>query len=326
MAEALYPAIEPYRTEHLDVGDGHRLYLEQSGNPEGLPVLVLHGGPGGASTPRLRRFFDPARYRIVCFDQRGCGKSLPVGERHANDTRAQLADIERLRGHLGVARWLLFGGSWGATLALLYAGSCRDRCLGLLLRGSFLAERADLDWFFHGAAGMVPDAWAAFEARVPRGDGESVMAACLRVLGDDDAPEAAAVAAAWFAWESTLARPWQRPPVAAASSSSGALASYRLQAAYLTRQCDLHDGEVLEAAAAAGDLPAALVHGRLDLVCRPMASWSLWRTMPQARLRLVDQAGHDSFPSGMAKALTEAADRFAADGHFAGLGSEWFRR
>ena len=152
------------------------------------------------------------------------------------------------------------------------------------------------------------------------------MAACLRVLGDDDAPEAAAVAAAWFAWESALARPWQRPPVAASSSSPGALASYRLQAAYLRRQCDLRDGEVLEAAAAAGELPTALVHGRLDLVCRPASAWSLWRTMPQARLHLVGQAGHDSFPSAMAGALTEAADRFAADGHFAGLGPEWFRR
>ncbi|MEZ5658888.1 MAG: alpha/beta fold hydrolase [Burkholderiaceae bacterium] len=325
MADPLYPAIEPYRSEHLDVGDGHRLYVEQAGDPEGIAVLCIHGGPGGASTPRQRRFFDPGRYRIVSFDQRGCGRSLPAGERRANDTAASLCDIERIRLHLGIERWLVFGGSWGAALAVLYAGAHAQPCLGLILRGAFLAGPADLDWFFHGAAALAPDAWAALDARIARDHGESLMAACLRQARGADEALAGRVVAAWLAWEAALSRPWLPPPVAAAGVSAATLAAYRLQADYLERCFDLHEGQVLAAADQARGLPCALIHGRFDWVCRPAGAWALWRSLPGARLRLVEQAGHDSYPPAMAKALREAADAYPRNGGFDELGSEWLR-
>lgn len=326
MATEQHPAADPYRTDWLDVGAGHRLYVEQSGNPAGLPVVVLHGGPASGSSPRQRRFFDPSRYRIVLFDQRGSGRSTPAGGLADNTTGDLLADIERIRVFLAIERWLVFGGSWGATLALLYAGRHRDRCLGLVLRGCFLAENADLDWFFDGAAALAPDAWEAFASAVPRTGGESLRSAAVRGMAGDDPAVVERVARAWVRWEATLTRPGLEPAGASGPLSDGMVAKYRLQAAYLARQCDVRDGEVLAAAVAARGMPAAIVHGRLDFVCRPGASWRVAEAFGGARLRLVEGAGHDPYQPAMAATLVRATDHFAEHGHFDGPGAQWTRR
>lgn len=320
--------LEPYDRRRLEVGGGHDLSIEQAGDPHGLPVLVIHGGPASGSSPRHRRFFDPSRYRIVSYDQRGSGRSTPAGGLQANGTPELVADIERIRTALGIERWLVFGGSWGATLALVYAGLHRDRCLGLVLRGVFLAESGDLDWFFHGAARLLPDAWASFEQRVPRPVGQSLMAGCLEALAraDEDPDRAARVTAAWLDWEAALTRPGGTPAASSAPADPAAVRKYRLQAAYLARQCDLADGAVLESAAAACGLPAALVHGRLDFVCRPDNGWRVAGALSGSRLRLIAGAGHDPYHPEMAAALRAATDEFARAGSFERLGPDWIRR
>ncbi|MEZ5738468.1 MAG: prolyl aminopeptidase [Burkholderiaceae bacterium] len=309
----LYPPLEPFATEQLATDPPHVLHLEQCGRPDGLPVLFLHGGPASGCSPRHRQFFDPARYRIVLFDQRGSGRSQPHGERQDNDTPALVADIERIRRHLGIERWLVFGGSWGSSLALAYAGAHPANCLGLVLRGIFLTGRADMDWFFEQAQGLAPEAWAAFSGQVGGTRAADILAGYTRQLESPDSAPAAA--AAWAAWETTLSRPGAGPAGAGAEGASEtSVRKYRLQAAYLNRLCDLDEAAVLAAARCAASLPTAIVHGRLDWVCRPVNAWRLGQVMPGARLRFVDHAGHDPFHAEMAGKLVSATDCFARSG------------
>ena len=249
---ALYPELPINRQTTLDVGDGHRLYVEESGNPDGVPVIGLHGGPAGQAAPAMRRFFDPARYRICLFDQRGAGRSRPHGETRANTTAHLVDDIERIRVALGVSRWLVFGGSWGSALALAYAGAHPHACTGLVLRGIFLTGWADMQWFFADAGQLVPDAWARFAAHVGADDAAGILRGYTAALHDDDATAREATAN-WLAWEAALSSPGRNPKPAAQSQpvSDEAVRKYRLQAAYLNRGCDLGDDAVLSAAAAA---------------------------------------------------------------------------
>lgn len=311
----LYPAIEPWQSGWLPADAGHEIYYEQCGNPDGLPVLFLHGGPAGGLSPRQRCFFDPARYRICLFDQRGCGRSRPHGERAGNTTPALLADIERLRAVLGIDAWLVFGGSWGSALALAYASAHRHACLGLILRGIFLTGQADMAWFFAQAGGLLPDAWARFSGHVGATRADDILAAYARALEDAESAQAASAAAHWLAWETALSTPGQTPPTVTKAGPE-TVRKYRLQAAFLLRHCDLGDTALWHAADRVTGLPIAIVHGRLDWVCRPANAWRLARRLPGSRLRLLAGAAHDPYSAPMLEALLSATDLFARDRHF----------
>lgn len=318
----LFPPAPPLEHGLLEVGDGHRLYFERCGNPEGLPVLFLHGGPGSGCSPRHRRFFDPARFHVVLFDQRGCGRSTPRGGCHANTTRELLDDIEHLRVHLGIDRWLVFGGSWGAALAVAYCSAHPLACLGAILRGSFLTGQADLDWFFgtEGAAAICADAWSAFCAALPAAlEGRALAALCASLGEDADTQTAHAAAQAWAGWENALIAPGRAPAAPAAPSAEEEAArvdKYRVQAHYLAHSCFLGEEAVLEAAGGMAGIPTAIVHGRLDLVCRARNALRLHAALPGSRLLLVDGAGHSPFDAPLTRALIDALAHFAAHRDF----------
>ncbi|WP_440224546.1 prolyl aminopeptidase [Dokdonella sp. MW10] len=311
-----YPDIAPWDEGVLDTADGHRVHYEQCGARDGVPVVFLHGGPGSGCSPAHRRFFDPARYRAVLFDQRGCGRSTPRGGTRHNTTAHLLADIEALRTRLRIERWLVAGGSWGSSLALAYADAHRASVTGLVLRGVFLTGRADLDWFFTGARELVPDAWEAFAATFPRRHRRDPLAVLVRVFEDDDAERVAACTRAWWAWERALLGVSGPAPVPDGDAIARAVDRYRVQAHYLARRCFLGERALLGAASRLRGLPVAIVHGREDLVCRPRNAWRVHRAAGGSRLRLVDGAGHDPFHPALYDAFTGALDAFAADGDF----------
>jgi len=298
----------------LDVGHGHRIYYEQSGAMQGEPVVVLHGGPGSGSSARHREMFDAARYRIVQFDQRGCGRSTPLGETAHNHTDALVADIEVLRRHLGIERWLVCGGSWGAALALAYAARHREHVGGVLLRGTFLTGREDLDWFFHGAAAFAPEAHADFISGIPRRWQRNVASWLDRCFARADA-RCADIATAWQTYELRL-----DGASASASFTPDAIerliAKYRVQAHYLARRCFLGEAAVVRAANALHGVPVALVHGEHDKVCRPSNAWRVHRACAGSRLAWAAQAGHSPFHPATSALTRSATDCFAEHGDF----------
>ncbi|HKE46815.1 MAG TPA: alpha/beta fold hydrolase [Rhodanobacteraceae bacterium] len=305
-----------FDTGWLDAGHGHRVYYEQAGAPDGIPAVLLHGGPGSGSTVRQREILDAARYRIVQFDQRGSGRSTPAGGTAHNHTDALIGDIEALREQLGIERWLVCGGSWGAALALAYAARHRERVAGVLLRGTFLTSREDLDWFFHGAGALFPEAHAAFIAHVPRRWQRSVVAWLDRCFSRDD-PRAAGIAAAWQAYELRLMGD-RSPPTGAPGeeASKGLVAKYRVQAHYLARRCFLGERAVLRAASALRGVPVAIVHGEEDRICRPVNAWRVHRACPGSRLAWAVGAGHSPFHPAMLALTRGATDAFASAGDF----------
>ncbi|MFC0202473.1 prolyl aminopeptidase [Paracoccus rhizosphaerae] len=287
----LHPAVEPYARHTIEVGDGHSLYVEECGNPEGRPVLVLHGGPGGGCSPFMRRFFDASHYRVVLFDQRGCGRSRPTAEVQANTTDHLVADIAAIRAQLGVGRWLLFGGSWGATLALAYAEAHPDHVSGLILRGVFLGTQAELDWFYGGgAARFFPDLWAQFQEPIPQAERGDMIGAYHRRLFDDDLGRQARYAQPWLMWENALAG------LQAAGLSHAppeyARAFARLENHYFSNRCFLEEGQLLRNRSRIEHLPAVIVQGRYDMVCPPIGAHSLAQGWPDCDLRLVPASGH----------------------------------
>jgi proline iminopeptidase len=298
----------------LEVGHGHRLWYAQSGAADGVPVVSLHGGPGSASTPRQREIFDAGCWRIVQFDQRGCGRSTPLGETAHNHTGALLQDIEALREHLGIERWLVSGGSWGSALALAYAARHPERVCGLLLRGMFLAGRADLDWFFHDVAACAPQANAQFLAAIPRRWQRSVPAWLDRCFSGGDGQRQWQVAAAWQRYEMQLDHPAATFPSGAntdEASRARLIAKYRVQAHYLARRCFLGEDAVMRAAASLRGIPVALVHGTRDLVCRPGNAWRVQRAIAGSRLAWAEPAAHDPFHPSAFGLLRAATDAFA---------------
>jgi proline iminopeptidase len=315
-SDPLYPPIRPYRTGRLRVSALHELYFEESGNPRGKPVVFLHGGPGGGTDPKMRRFFNPRRYRIVLFDQRGCGKSTPHASLEENTTWDLVADIERLREHLGVERWQVFGGSWGSTLALAYAQRHPKRVTELVLRGIFLLRRSELEWFYQsseGAASLYPDLWEQFIAPIPQVERYDMMRAYYRRLTSSHAQERNKAARAWSIWEGATSFLRSNPAyVAKFKVSAYAAAFARIECHYFVNAGFLDsDDQLLRDVTLMKKIPGVIVQGRYDLVCPMRSAWHLHRAWPKAKLVIVPDAGHSAFEPGIAKALRQAADGFA---------------
>ncbi|MCU1571220.1 MAG: prolyl aminopeptidase [Naasia sp.] len=315
---ALYPALEPYDSGLLDVGDGQRIYWETSGNPEGKPAVFLHGGPGGGTSPDHRRLFDPERYRIVLLDQRGCGRSLP----HASDPAADLAtnttwhlvgDIERVREVLGIDRWLVLGGSWGSTLALAYAETHPDRVTELVLRGIFTLRKAELDWFYEGgAAALFPDLWQGFLEPVPEERRDAMISAYSGLLADEDPLVHGPAAVAWATWEASTITLLPRPDVVAQFAEPRyALAFARIENHYFANRGWFEEGQLIRDATRLRHIPGVIVQGRYDVCTPPMTAWDLSIAWPEAELRMIPDAGHAYDEPGILDALIDATDRFA---------------
>lgn len=303
----------------LDVGQGHRVYYEQAGAIDGIPVVLLHGGPGSGSSPRQRVFYDPARFRIVQFDQRGSGRSEPMGETRHNHTAALIGDIDRLREHLAIDRWLVSGGSWGSTLALAYAASHRERVSGVVLRAVFLAGRADIDWYFDGSRAVAPEAYERFVAEIPRRWRRRIPQYLERSLRGSDAEKCARLATAWMHYEAALNGPDPAMPQAVPPPLGGAealCAKYKIQAHYLAQRCFLGHAAVLRAAAALRGVPLAIIHGTRDLICLPQGAWRVHRACAGSRLAWAPGAGHDPFHPAMDALMRAALVCFAEFGDF----------
>jgi proline iminopeptidase len=309
-----YPPIEPFDTGYLAVGDGHEMYYEQSGNPAGKPAVFVHGGPGGGGDVNARRFFDPARYRIVVFDQRGSGRSRPHASLEANTTWHLVADMQRLRRHLGCDRWLVFGGSWGSTLALAYAQSHPEAVSELVLRGIFLLRELELTWFYQFGAGLIfPEQWQRFVAPIPPAERHDLLKAFHRRLLSDDAAVRLEAARAWSVWEgatSSLKPNLKREDQFGAPEFALALA--RIEAHYfVNRGFFTHENQLLDGVERIRHIPGVIVHGRYDVVCPIDTAYELHRRWPEADFRIVVDAGHSAYEPGITAELIAATDRFA---------------
>ena len=309
----LYPAIEPYASGLLDVGDGHRVYWERSGTPGGIPAVFLHGGPGGGCGPAHRRLFDPARYDILLFDQRGCGRSLPHAELEANTTWHLVADIERLRAMCGHEQWLVFGGSWGSTLALAYAETHPDRVSGLILRGIFLLRQAELDWYYQGgAAWLFPDKWEHFLAPIPAAEqGNLIEAYRRRLTGDNEAAKIAA-ARAWAQWEGGTITLLPDPALTEGfGEDQFALAFARIENHYFVHNGWMVEAQLLRDVGKLRGIPGTIVQGRYDSATPVRSAWDLHRAWPEAEFHLIDDAGHAYSEPGILDRLVRATDAHA---------------
>jgi proline iminopeptidase len=314
----LYPPLQAHRTGFLRVSPQHELYYEESGNPRGKPMVFLHGGPGGGTDPKMRRFFDPKRYRIVLFDQRGCGQSRPHASLLDNTTWHLVEDMEALRKHLGIERWAIFGGSWGSTLALAYAQAHPDRVLALVLRGIFLLRRAELEWFYQdpaGAGSLFPDLWEHYVAPIPPSERGDMMRAYYTRLTSDDPTVLRAAARAWSVWEGATSFLRLNPDYLAKFEQPEYAAAFaRIEAHYFVHGGFLEsDTQLLDQAPRLRDIPGVIVQGRYDVVCPMRSAWDLHRAWPQADLRIVPDAGHSAFEPGITHELITATDRFARD-------------
>ena len=312
----LYPPIKAYRTGYLRVSELHEIYFEESGNPDGKPAVFLHGGPGGGTEPKMRRFFDPARYRIVLFDQRGCGRSRPHASLVDNTTWHLVDDIERLREHLHIERWLVFGGSWGSTLALAYAEKHPERVTELILRGIFMLRRWELDWFYQrsdGTGALYPDLWEPYVALIPQGERADMMRAYYARLTSDDAGVRKQAAKAWSVWEGATSN--LRPAadyIAKFDEDRFAEAFARIECHYFVNGGFFRaDSQLLDDVHRIRHIPGIIVQGRYDIVCPMKSAWDLHRAWPEADLRIVPDAGHSAFERGNLHELIVATDRFA---------------
>ena len=312
----LYPPIKPYRIGRLRVSRVHDLYFEESGNPKGKPVVFLHGGPGGGTDPKMRRFFDPKRYRIILYDQRGCGLSTPHASLVENTTWDLVEDIEKLRDFLAIPRWQVFGGSWGSTLAIAYAETHPKRVTELVLRGIFTLRRWELEWFYQdpgGAAALFPDLWAEYVAPIPKAERQDMIAAYYKRLTSGNAKTAQAAARAWSIWEGATSFLRVNPDyVAHFDDSKYAAAFARIECHYfVNRGFFRRDAQLLEDVKRIRKIPGVIVQGRYDVICPMRSAWDLHRAWPEADLRIVGDAGHSAFEPGMIHELVGATDRFA---------------
>lgn len=309
----LYPPVEPFDRHMMDVGDGHKVYVEQSGNPDGVPVIVLHGGPGGGCSPAMRRYFDPKVYRIVLFDQRGCGRSKPHASVEANTTWHLVADIEKIRNSFGIDRWIVFGGSWGATLALIYAQAHPDRVRQLVLRGVFMMTQAELDWFYGGGAGQFwPETWERFQELIPEDErGDMISAYHKRLFADDSATQTI-YAKAWSAWENAVATV-HSSGIGGDSPAEYARAFARLENHYFTNAGFLdYDGQIMDQMAKIAHIPGVIVQGRYDMICPPRTAYRLAEVWGEnADLRMIPVAGHALSEPGISAELVGVMDRLA---------------
>jgi proline iminopeptidase len=306
----LYPAIEPHKTGMLPVGDGHALYYEVSGNPKGKPILFLHGGPGSGTQPLQRRFFDPARYRIILLDQRGAGQSTPSGSLEANTTRHLVADIETLRRHLDIARWVVFGGSWGSTLALAYAGAHPEACVALVVRGIWLGRKRDIDWWIYGLNRIYPDYWEAFAGHLHPWERDDIVEAYYRRLIDPDPKIHMPAAIAWRGFDQRVSSllPNENDP---APPGARTLAVARIENHYVRHRAFLEDSELLRGIGRFRRVPGVIIHGRLDMIAPVDGAFALARAWPEAKFILVEGESHSTSDPGIRHALLDATDRFA---------------
>tara|TARA_R100000935_G_scaffold597_3_gene2192 strand:+ start:646 stop:1635 length:990 start_codon:yes stop_codon:yes gene_type:complete len=310
----LYPPLNPFDQRIVDVGDGHKVYVEQCGNPAGIPVVVLHGGPGGGCSPAMRRYFDPAKYRIVLFDQRGCGRSRPHASVVANTTWHLVADIELIRVTLGIDRWIVFGGSWGATLALIYAQTHPENVAALALRGVFLMTQGELDWFYGGGAGRFwPDLWQRFVQLVPEDERGNLIEAYHKRLFSGDMMTETKYARAWAQWENALAA-IDSDGVTGESPADYARAFARLENHYFQHSGWLDsEHQILARTDRLANIPGVIVQGRYDMICPPLSAYTLAQQWPLAKLTFVGRAGHALSEPGISAELVRAMDGFAAD-------------
>lgn len=307
----LYPQIEPYSAGMLDVDGLHRMYWEQSGNPMGIPVVFLHGGPGAGSTATHRRFFDPRFYRIVVYDQRGAGRSTPLGELRNNTTPHLVEDIETLRKYLAIERWLVFGGSWGSTLALAYAQSHPARCTGFILRGIFLCRKSEIDWFLYGLKNLFPEKWHAFADAIPANEQCDLLTAYYKRLVDPDPGVHMPAAHAWSVYEGSCSTLLPNPEtVAYFANDVVSLGLARIEAHYFTHDIFLPENSLLENITRVRHIPAVIVQGRYDAVCPIVSANDLHRAWPEGEYIVVPDAGHSAWEPGICAELVKAAERF----------------
>jgi proline iminopeptidase len=306
----LFPPIEPYATGMLPLDRHHTMYWEQSGNPNGVPVVFLHGGPGAGATPTHRRFFDPAAWRIVVFDQRGAGRSLPVGELAENSTRHLVADIELLRHHLGIERWTVFGGSWGSTLALAYAQAHPARVRSLILRGIFLNRKTEVDWFLYGIRMVFPEAWRAFVAPIPPEERGDLLTAYHRRLVDPDPAVHLPAARAWSIYEGACSTLLPNPEtVAAFGEDRMALGLARIEAHYFMNEIRPPERDLVAGLGPIRGIPTTIVQGRYDMVCPIASADELARAWPEAKYVVVPDAGHSAMEPGIRTQLVAATEK-----------------
>jgi len=313
----LFPPIEPYNSGMLRVDDLHTLYWEECGNPNGEPVLFLHGGPGSGLSPAQRRFFDPAHYRIVLFDQRGAGKSTPLGEYRNNTTQLLIGDIERIRAMLGIRKWLVFGGSWGSTLALAYGQAHPECCTGFVLRGIFLCTPAEIDWFLNGIRWFFPEAHAKFAEAIPEGERGDLLKAYQKQLFCDDPKVYTAAARRWSHYEgSCLYLLPQQEAIAQFDSDVVSLGVGRLEAHYFLNNGFMSDDQLVRNVDRIRHLPALIVQGRYDVVCPAASAYRLHQAWPEATFRMIADAGHAALEQGTLAALVSATEQFKLTHHF----------
>ncbi|MGF1523101.1 MAG: prolyl aminopeptidase [Leptolyngbyaceae cyanobacterium] len=310
----LYSPIEPYRTDFLKVSDKHTLYIEESGNPDGKPLVFLHGGPGGGTAPLYRQFFDPERWRIILFDQRGCGKSQPHAELADNTTWNLVADIEKIRQHLGIEQWVVFGGSWGSTLALAYAQTHPERCKGLILRGIFTLRPEEIQWFYQsGASYLFPDAWETYLAPIPAEEHQDLLSAYYRRLTHPDPAVQLEAAKAWSIWEASTSKLIPDASlIEKFSQDDFAVAFARIECHYFINGGFFETpNQLLQNANRLRSIPGIIVQGRYDIVCPTKTAWELRQAWPEVEFVLIPDAGHSATEVGITDALIQASDRFA---------------
>jgi proline iminopeptidase len=306
---SLFPEISPNQSGYLQLDGLHSMYWEESGSPAGIPVVFLHGGPGAGSGPQHRRFFDPANYRVVVFDQRGAGRSRPFGELQDNTTPHLIGDIEALRRHLGIDRWVVFGGSWGSTLALAYAEAQPQSCLGLILRGIFLCRPVEIDWFMYGLRHIFPDQWALFSDHIPAAERADLLLAYHRRLTHPDPAIHLPAARAWGTYEGACSTLLPNPAtVSHMASDSVALSLARIEAHYFVNRIFLPDNSLLDNVNRIRHLPAFIVQGRYDAVCPAMSAHDLHAAWPEANYTVVPDAGHAAFEPGIRSELVRATE------------------
>lgn len=308
-----FALIEPLKTGFLSVGDGHSLYWEESGNPYGTPIVFLHGGPGSGTEPKHRCFFDPKFYRIILFDQRGCGKSTPHSSLHENTTWHLVSDIEKLREHLSIRSWIVFGGSWGSTLALAYATTHPEKVLGLILRGIFLGRKKELDWFYQfGAHHIFPDEFEKFLEPIPFNERDNLIAAYYQRLTSTDAEIRKKAAIAWSSWEACALRLIFDPKTFASFTHEyRADAIARVECHYFMNRCFFEtDNYLIEQAGKLKKIPTIIIHGRYDIVCPMENAWELHKALPQAKFEIIKDAGHSATEIGITDALIRATESF----------------
>ena len=311
----LFPNIEPFNTFHLPVSDLHTIYVEESGNKNGKPVIFLHGGPGGGVDPKYRRYFNPDKWRIIMFDQRGCGKSTPFAELKENTTWDLVDDIEKIRNHLSIEDWVVFGGSWGSTLSLAYSQTYPNSCKGLILRGIFLVRKKEIDWFYQeGANNIFPDRWESFLAPIPIEKRDNLMQAYYEILTGDDHSNKIEAAKAWSTWEGSTVRLMQDENfISDFSDEKFAEAFARIECHYFMNNCWFNsNNHLIENVDKIRHIPGVIIHGRYDIICPVVQAWDLHQAWPEADLHIIPDAGHSIFEEGIKDKILEYTEKFSS--------------